>query len=205
MKVSAILGFLATSTLVAGSPIAGLNARDEATPAFVDAVKDTPPDGLIRLKDLQPDAPNGETVIGRIWNTNSTSVESPKLAKRYGTQCYGGDLWVLQDKAQRTKNGVCNWLQGNSQLGYGNARTIEFSSFQDANGNWQPLLDTGGSATKGWWYLKSPASDPWDWNNCYNTFFEAIWSCPGTNPDTAGGKIWGYGNGWEADYYWRRP
>ncbi|KAF3920218.1 hypothetical protein AA313_de0206626 [Arthrobotrys entomopaga] len=197
MRFSVILGTLATLTAVAAVPAAA-PSDDKLTKT-------------IYLKDIDPKAPNGEQIIGQITITpNSTVATEARLKKRqgntiiYGThwhQCNNpAPHWIPQWQLYAAIPGMCNWLDGNWQIGWGARGKIWWQNYQDSNGNWPHFYDQDYSTniqTK--WQLWTPSWRGWDWNDCYNTIFQMIWVCPGANPDTAGGFLSDYDqNDWSA-------
>ncbi|EPS39699.1 hypothetical protein H072_6499 [Dactylellina haptotyla CBS 200.50] len=164
------------------------------------------PSAVIKLKDIDPKAANGELVIGKIWDKANTTLTPPrdnkKLDKRWTILCYDGTFWVSQDPVlYNAKNAVCNYLQSANQVGWGNGATVEWEHWQDQWGNWIRITDANGVQVKSYWTLVSPYSQPWNWNSFFDTFFELIWLYKGNNPDTAGGDLGYYDDGWEGQLY----
>ncbi|KAF3932499.1 hypothetical protein ABW19_dt0209301 [Dactylella cylindrospora] len=204
MRFLPIIGLLASASLVIGHPL----AEAEPLPAPIAEVKDTPPDLVIKLKDVDPDATiNGEPVTDDIvvqsfWFNNATAEEKQKrrdiIMKRYTHNCYTGPIWILQDQLYRGKNAFCTALGDSGGISFGASTTSHGHYFQAANGNWEHFRDITGTQRDVWFYLKAPNGAAWDWNECFNAMFELIWLCRGSNPDTAGGQLWGWSTGWDS-------
>ncbi|KAF3919592.1 hypothetical protein ABW20_dc0103359 [Dactylellina cionopaga] len=215
MRFTTLLGFLAASAIVGAHPTAHTTSHQITHPTTrphrtshkselspeAKAIQNSPPDGIIRVKDIDPNSPQGDLIIGKIWNQLNESYVEPtlNLTKRSDTNCYySSQAWVLQDQVFRAKNGVCNYWEGADKKPYlGIGQAIWWDHYQTDSGTWEHLKDVSGNDVNGWWYLRSPALSWWSWDSCYNAFFELIWACHGSNPDTQGGTIWGV-NGWEA-------
>ncbi|EPS36690.1 hypothetical protein H072_9772 [Dactylellina haptotyla CBS 200.50] len=201
MRFATIVTTLATTALVASHPAANPAPISSDVPAWIESLKDAAPEAVVRVKDIDPNSPQGDLIIGRVYNLNETETEpssTSTFTKRYSKDCEKGPFWVLQDPVQRMKDSVCNFMSGNGPPQYGGSKAFQWDHYSSASGSWEQVRDIDGGLKKGWWYLKAPRGAAWDWNACFNTYFELVWACKGKNPDTAGGKIWGYGSGWDA-------
>ncbi|KAF3903482.1 hypothetical protein ABW20_dc0108068 [Dactylellina cionopaga] len=185
MRASILLSALAAITAVAAHPAAAPAVSEDKIPI-----------GVIQLKDVDPSAPNGDLVIGRVWSLPNTTLPENRLHKRYFRTCYNGAHWVSQDNLYSAKNGVCNWLQSNNPVSYGWGATVEWEHYQDASGNWIHLVDQNWAQVRTSWDIWASPSEAWSWDRCFNTLFQMIWVCPGSNPDTAGGLLNDY-YGWD--------
>ncbi|KAK6535615.1 hypothetical protein TWF694_002070 [Orbilia ellipsospora] len=190
MRFSTIITSLAAVAAVASNP-ATSPAQTEGTPI-----------GVVKLKDIDPNAPNGDLIVGKVWslpNITSTSKPEPakaRLHKRYIHSCYNTANWVSQDYLYLAKNAVCNWIQDNNQVSYGNGVKVEWEHYEE-DGVWYHLVNQAGVQVKTYWSIWAAPYDAWSWDKCFNTLFEIVWLCPGSNPDTAGGILTDY-NGWDA-------
>ncbi|KAF3922264.1 hypothetical protein ABW20_dc0103864 [Dactylellina cionopaga] len=193
MRFSILLGTLAALTAVEGHP----------APAPAPAASEGKSlSKIIHLKDIDPSAPNGELVIGTIStlpNTTSAPLQAPghsDLEKRGWFTCYSPrPHWVSQSNLYSAIVGICNYLNDHDQVSYGSNSEVWWQHYQDGNGNWIHLTDSGGVQIQTKWNLHAASWVGWDWSMCYNSLFQLVWSCPGSNPDTAGGFLDDW-NGW---------
>ncbi|KAK6499461.1 hypothetical protein TWF506_004090 [Arthrobotrys conoides] len=201
MRFLNLVAALAAANLVASAPAATSSSAPSAPTTGTDAVEGR----LIRVKDILPGHAQGDLVIGEILAVNATSEEpEARLQKRYSTSCNTGPYWVLQDQANRAIGGVCTYMRDHDDVKpqFGRQVSIRWDHYQDTSGTWVHIKDIWGVDKNGNWVLKAPLASTFDWESCFNSFFELIYSCRGTNPDTAGGQLWGYGLGWESGLSW---
>ncbi|KAK6510240.1 hypothetical protein TWF481_004956 [Arthrobotrys musiformis] len=199
MRFLNLVTALAAANLVASAPAATSSAPSPST-------TDVAEGRIIRVKDIDPGHPQGELIIGEVLAVNTTTTEEPeqKLHKRYSTSCYGGPYWVLQDQANRAIGGVCTYMRDHDDVKpqFGRQVSIRWDHYLDSSNTWVHIKDIWGVDKNGNWGLKAPLASTYDWESCFNAFFELIYSCRGTNPDTAGGQLWGYGLGWDSTISW---
>ncbi|EPS43340.1 hypothetical protein H072_2592 [Dactylellina haptotyla CBS 200.50] len=189
MRFTTLFGTLAAISTVASHP-----APNEA------------PAVPIKVKDIDLTAPNGELVIGTIRLLPNTSAPAvPKLEKKgldkradYIHFCYNGPYWINQNPdLMNAKNAVCNYLRDNNPVSYGNGAEVSWQHYQDQWGNWIHIAASdGNTAVQTKWTLWAAPGSAWSWDWCFNTFWNLISACPGSNPDSAGGYLQYNNNGW---------
>ncbi|KAK6517557.1 hypothetical protein TWF281_004207 [Arthrobotrys megalospora] len=209
MRFFTVLTALAAANFVACAPAASSAPPPESTATAPISANGCPegttPGSVIRVKDIDPGHAQADLVIGQVCTQESAPEKrDAKLQKRYWTSCYTGPIWVLQDQANRAISGVCTWMRDheNERPQYGREVSIKWDHYQDNSGTYVHIKDIYGNDKRGNWKLQAPLSLGYDWESCFNAFFELIWSCHGSNPDTAGGELYGYGLGWNSGISW---
>ncbi|KAK6525128.1 hypothetical protein TWF694_005274 [Orbilia ellipsospora] len=154
---------------------------------------------VIRVKDIDPNATNGDLIVGKVWKhpidlpTFNTTLEKRQGTGLYHYTCYNGPgAWAAQSTLWNAIGQVCTWVQTYSPIENGQEASVEWDSYQDDTGYWHPISDVNYIPLRGMWRIKVPYNGYWDWNTCYNLFFDLVWNCKGSNPDTAGGYFDNY-------------
>ncbi|KAF3932935.1 hypothetical protein ABW20_dc0101394 [Dactylellina cionopaga] len=159
----------------------------------------------IRVKDVYPNATNGDAILGKIWkdpihipgSTSPTANATVDKRQNYNLNCYNGPgAWAAQNGLWNAIGQVCNWMQTYNPVQNGQQAHVEWDSYQDPYGNVNAITDINNIPVRGIWVLNAPYNGYFDWNTCFNIYFEIVWNCRGSNPDTAGGWISGYSLVW---------
>ncbi|KAK6530465.1 hypothetical protein TWF694_003817 [Orbilia ellipsospora] len=191
------------STLLSLSAVvsAVVSQDTHINPKLSDRVKGQNPIKIIKLKDVDPKAPNGDTVVAKIWNSTSPAAPSEKrdLVKRQNVYCFNNPFYIDQGILYNAKNAMCNYLDSVGGVGYSASATIEVQWYQ-SGANWYPVVDTNGVARATVWDIMAPEYVGWAWDMCFQMWSELIWNCgnrPGYIDD-----YWGTGGyGWEGQLW----
>ncbi|KAK6523129.1 hypothetical protein TWF694_006024 [Orbilia ellipsospora] len=219
MRFSILLQTFATIATVVAIPADASKPTDKPAPPAVTSKPDaheaqhehmtpTGPTTLIRLKDVYPAASgeNGEMVIGTAWKVPNpppapTATSAPKrsvLEKRTPLLCEF-TYQVSEDQMFSNVPYICNWLRDNNPVGYGDWSTVvRWQNWPQYGPDYQPwprMTDINGQWVVSLWQLGAASYLPFDWNNCFNTFWNMIWGCT-----TWGGGSNPFGGGYDRTY-----
>ncbi|KAH9204087.1 hypothetical protein DL95DRAFT_498670 [Leptodontidium sp. 2 PMI_412] len=121
----------------------------------------------------------------------SAALSARSLFKRESQTCYRSGTYVFQSQLQSAKNTICSEASGKSIDNGGSYGS--FRSWYDAGGNnWRHIQNSNGNDATVWFWIKIHEGNVFNWNLCFNGFYKLIQNCHGSNPDSAGGVIWGY-------------
>ncbi|KAH8589055.1 hypothetical protein B0O99DRAFT_600283 [Bisporella sp. PMI_857] len=191
------------------APTAEKSIKDIAIEVFGPIDTWTP----IYLKDFDPTAlidglpVNSSVVYARVPPTNPDLTElalsrlsshqtlrrSNSLSKRDLT-CYQTGLWLPQSQLWSAEVDFCNKAQ-NDNISNGGQTFQDKEWWKDTSGNYQHFVRPDGNPTTVFFFIRVNSGYLFNWNICYNAFFDVIRDCHGWNPDTAGGGFAGYNGG----------
>ncbi|KAF3935139.1 hypothetical protein ABW20_dc0103259 [Dactylellina cionopaga] len=99
MRFTSILSALAAISAVVAHPASEPEPKAAALPNKGEPY-------VIRLKDIDPKAKNGDLVVGKIRITSNATVAENTLTKRESVVCYNTAHWVSQSSLYLAKNGL---------------------------------------------------------------------------------------------------
>ncbi|KAF3941117.1 hypothetical protein ABW19_dt0208522 [Dactylella cylindrospora] len=125
--------------------------------------------------------------------------------------CYRDPYWVSQYSLQSAKNQVCNifqdWVGGNVNAAVW--QEIKLETWPDGN-VWRQWfgLPQGQLGLDVWFRYVDDRG--WVWDRCFDSFYDLIYDCRGSNPDSAGGNFQWCSNGptcypMQSSHIWTRP
>ncbi|KAH6714812.1 hypothetical protein BKA61DRAFT_672792 [Leptodontidium sp. MPI-SDFR-AT-0119] len=124
------------------------------------------------------------------------SARSSSLQARDGTEnCFNTGTWIFQNQLFSAENDFCSHAQ-DKNLSNGGSYWENLSLWFDHNtNNWAPFTTAQGTTDTVFWNFQVNPGFQFNWNVCFNAMWTLINDCHGSNPDSAGGQIWGYNNG----------
>ncbi|KAF3919819.1 hypothetical protein ABW20_dc0109736 [Dactylellina cionopaga] len=205
-----------TLSFLAGVAVALALPASSETPGF-----SIPPDATripVKLIDLYPNATykgvpvNDSIIFAEFITWKPTKLTKPikpvpvkpsTLKKRqsssYCINAGSGDYWIPLYQLQNGKNDFCNYIQSRGGISNNQEVVWQAAWYHDYSTNQDHRYSHTGSdevaIKKVSYWLNANSGTAWNWNTCFDLFFNLFYTCQGSNPDSSGGGLydyWGY-------------